>query len=296
MDTRHRLDHDAFCISPGTTVRLEDHDAKYTAGFPGKKAAREALLEDVSHLAEMQRLLWASAERGVLIIFQAMDAAGKDGAIRHVMSGINPQGVDVYSFKAPSDEERLRHFLWRPAKVMPARGRIAIFNRSYYEEVLVVRVHPRWLNDQYIPKEFRNGNLESLWSHRFDEINAFERLMVENGVVILKFFLNVSRAEQRERFLERLNNPEKHWKFSAADVAERQHWDEYMRAYEAMLSHTSTDHAPWYVVPADRKWFTRACIADIIAAAISKLDLSYPTVTEEQQAALQVARKQLNAE
>lgn len=295
MAKRHRLDHTPFLVPPGTQVRLEDYDPRETGGFSGKKEAREALLEDVTSLSDMQRLLWASAEYGVLVIFQALDAAGKDGAIRHVMSGVNPQGVDVYSFKAPTDEERLRHFLWRPAKVMPARGRISIFNRSYYEEVLVVRVHPKWLEQQWVPRKFRD-DIDGLWLERFDEINAFERLMTEYGVVIIKFFLNVSRGEQRERFLERLNDPEKHWKFSAQDIAERGHWDNYMHAYGEMLSHTSTHHAPWYIIPADRKWFTRACIADIITARIEELDLAYPTVSEEDLSALKVAREKLERE
>ncbi|QDU36017.1 Polyphosphate kinase 2 (PPK2) [Maioricimonas rarisocia] len=292
----HRLDHAPFLVPPGRRVQLADYDPGETAGLASKKAAKDALLEDVSTLAEMQQLLWASAEYGVLIIFQALDAAGKDSAIRHVMSGVNPQGVDVYSFKAPTDEERLRHFLWRPAKVMPPRGRISIFNRSYYEEVLVVRVHPEWLENQWVPREFRDGDLKGLWQQRFDEINAFERLMIENGVVIIKFFLNVSRKEQRKRFLDRLDNPEKHWKFSASDIEERSHWDEYMRAYEDMLSHTSTLRAPWYVIPADHKWFTRACVADIIASRIEELDLSFPSPSETERLALDAARERLKSE
>ncbi|MEW4530708.1 MAG: polyphosphate kinase 2 family protein [Maioricimonas sp. JB045] len=292
----HRIDHTPFLVPPGSRVCLADHDPGATAGIHSKKEARKALLEDVTYLAEMQRLLWASDQVAVLIIFQALDAAGKDGAIRHVMSGVNPQGVDVYSFKAPTDEERLRPFLWRPARVMPARGRIAIFNRSYYEEVLVVRVHPEWLEQQWLPPEYRDGNLDGLWQRRFDEINAFEQLMIENGIVIIKFFLNVSRKEQRKRFLERLDNPEKHWKFSASDIAERRHWDEYMHAYGEMLSHTSTEAAPWYIIPADHKWFTRACVADIIAGRIEDLDLAYPEVTDAERSELAAARKELNAE
>jgi PPK2 family polyphosphate:nucleotide phosphotransferase len=212
------------------------------------------------------------------------------------MSGLNPQGVDVYSFKAPTDEERARHFLWRPAKVMPARGRIAIFNRSYYEEVLVVRVHPEFLSRQWVPRDLRDGDRSDLWQRRFDEINAFERLMTENGIEIIKFFLHVSKAEQRERFLERLTDPEKHWKYSAQDIEEREHWDEYQHAYEQMLSHTSTEYAPWHVIPADRKWFTRAAVADIITARIESLDLSYPEVSDEEQTALAAARRKLEAE
>lgn len=292
----HRIDHTPFLVPPGSRVHLADYDPGATAGIRSKKEARKALLEDVTYLAEMQRLLWASDQYAVLIIFQALDAAGKDGAIRHVMSGVNPQGVDVYSFKAPTDEERLRPFLWRPARVMPARGRIAIFNRSYYEEVLVVRVHPEWLEQQWLPPEYRDGNLDGLWQRRFDEINAFEQQMIENGIVVIKFFLNVSRKEQRKRFLDRLNDPQKHWKFSASDIAERRYWDEYMHAYGEMLSHTSTEAAPWYIIPADHKWFTRACVADIIASRIEELDLSWPTISETERAALDEARRELAAE
>ena len=296
MPHHHRLDHDAFTVKPGQRVSLKDYDPRETAGFRSKSDGKRALLEDVSLLAEMQQLFWAAKEYSLLIIFQALDAAGKDGAIRHVMSGVNPQGVDVYSFKAPTDEERLRHFLWRPAKVMPARGRFAIFNRSYYEEVLVVRVHPEWLEEQWIPRRFRGGNHDGLWDERFDEINAFERLMSENGVEILKFFLNVSKDEQRERFLDRVTDPEKHWKYSAADLRERGYWDQYQAAYEDMLSHTSTEYAPWHIIPADRKWFTRACVADIIVAKIESLDLSYPTVSDEEHEAIEAARRELEAE
>ncbi len=296
MPHRHRLEHKQFTVKPGKKVSLKNYDPGETGGFKNKSEAKEALLEDVSLLAEMQQLLWAAKEFSLLIVFQALDAAGKDGAIRHVMSGVNPQGVDVYSFKAPTDEERLRHFLWRPAKVMPARGRIAIFNRSYYEEVLVVRVHPDWLEEQWVPRRFRGGNHDGLWDERFDEINAFERLMSENGVAILKFFLNVSKAEQRERFLERVTDPEKHWKYSSADLRERGYWDKYQSVYEDMLSHTSTEYAPWHIIPADRKWFTRACVADIITAKIESLDLSYPSVSEEEHQAIEDARRQLEAE
>jgi PPK2 family polyphosphate:nucleotide phosphotransferase len=296
MPNSNRLDHEHFRVRPGRKVKLTDHDPRYTAEVKTKADAKEARLEDVSVLAERQQLLWASGEHAVLVILQAVDAAGKDGIIRHVMSGLNPQGVDVYSFKAPTDEERARHFLWRPAKVMPAHGRIAIFNRSYYEEVLVVRVHPEFLSRQWVPRDLRDGDRSDLWQRRFDEINAFERLMTENGIEIIKFFLNVSKSEQRERLLERLTDPQKHWKYSAQDIEERQHWDEYQHAYEQMLSHTSTDYAPWHIIPADRKWFTRAAVADIITARIEALDLSYPTVSDEEQTALAAARRKLEAE
>jgi PPK2 family polyphosphate:nucleotide phosphotransferase len=249
----HRLDHAPFVVRPGTKVKLADYDPGFTAGFKGKADAKKALLEDVSGLAAAQDLLWASKEYSVIIIFQAMDAAGKDSTIKHVMSGVNPQGVEVHSFRAPSDEERLHHFLWRPMRAAPARGRIAIFNRSYYEEVLVVRVHPEFLRGQWLPRDLRDGNLEGVWRSRYDDINLWERTWSQRDVVTIKFFLHVSRAEQRKRFLARLDDPEKHWKFEAGDVRERARWDEYQRAYEDMLSATSTEHSPWHIIPADKK-------------------------------------------
>jgi PPK2 family polyphosphate:nucleotide phosphotransferase len=295
MPNRHRLDHTPFLVLPGKKVRLKDFDPGYTAGFKNKEEAREALLEDVSGLAEAQDVLWAAKEFAVIIIFQALDAAGKDGTIKHVMSGVNPQGVYVRSFKAPSTEELLHHFLWRPTLALPSRGEIAIFNRSYYEEVLVVRVHPEFLAAQWIPPELRK-DLKKLWRTRYDEINQFESQSERNNLLVLKFFLNVSKQEQRKRFLERLDNPEKNWKFSAADLRERQHWDEYQEAYEEMLSATSSELAPWYVIPADKKWFTRSCVADIITSRIEKLGLKYPTVPKSEQAELTEAKRQLESE
>lgn len=296
MKHKRHLDHRPFLVQPGKRFRLKDHDPGATGQFGGKAKARKALGEDISTLAAAQELLWASAERSVVVILQALDAAGKDGTIKHVMSGVNPQGVDVTSFKAPSDEEKRRHFLWRPTKALPGRGRIAIFNRSYYEEVLVVRVHPEWLEDQYIPPELRKNGNKRLWRARFEQINQFERTLAENGVCLIKFFLNVSKEEQKERFLERLNNPEKHWKFSAADIRERRFWKDYQRAYEEMLGATSTQWAPWHVVPADHKWFTRAVVADVIAERIEELNLQFPKPTQEQLDGLAEARKQLEGE
>ncbi|MGE0609737.1 MAG: polyphosphate kinase 2 family protein [Pirellulales bacterium] len=292
----HRIDHTPFLVEPGKKLSLKDHDPRFTSDFKNKKQAHAALLEDVSLLADAQELLWASKEYSVIVIFQAMDAAGKDGTIKHVMSGVNPQGVAVHSFKAPSDEERLHHFLWRPMRIAPARGQIAIFNRSYYEEVLVVRVHPEFLDQQWLSRKQRSAPLKDVWQARFEDINAFERTNSHNNVCIIKFFLNVSREEQRERFLERLENPEKHWKFSAADLRERAYWDEYQHAYEEMLQATSTKDAPWYVIPADKKWFARACVADIIAYRIRHLDLRYPTVSAEAKGDLDKALQQLKAE
>jgi PPK2 family polyphosphate:nucleotide phosphotransferase len=293
MAAAHRLDHEPFLVSPGKRIQLSDYDPGYTGGFKNKESAGKALLEDVSGLAAAQDVLWASKQYGVVIIFQALDAAGKDGTIKHVMSGVNPQGVVVQSFKAPNDEERMHHFLWRPMRAMPRCGQIAIFNRSYYEEVLVVRVHPEFLESQWIRQELQAADRGQLWKDRYAEINSFEQAAVRNDYRILKFFLHVSKEEQRKRFLKRIDNPEKNWKFSAVDVRERQFWDEYQKAYEDMLNATSTAAAPWYIVPADKKWFTRACVADIITSQIEKLELQYPTVSDADREALTTARLEL---
>jgi PPK2 family polyphosphate:nucleotide phosphotransferase len=296
MKQKQRIDPAPFLVKPGTKVRLKDHDPAFTGGFEDKAAAHEALADSVSALAAAQELLWASKEYSVIIIFQALDAAGKDGTIKHVMSGVNPQGVEVHSFKAPSDEERLHHFLWRPAQVTPARGRIAIFNRSYYEEVLVVRVHPELLHKQWLPHELRGKDLSEVWQSRYEDINAFERTGTRNNVCVIKFFLNVSRKEQKKRFLERLSHPEKYWKFSSADLRERSFWDDYADAYQDMLAATSTQSAPWYVVPANKKWFTRACVAGIIADRIGGLGLKTPEVSDKELEALKEAKRQLEHE
>ena len=293
MQHRHVLDHTPYRVRPGTKVKLKKYDPGYVAAFAEKAKAKKALLEDVASLAEAQELLYASDTYAILLIFQAMDAAGKDGAIKHVMSGVNPQGCEVYTFKQPSAEELDHDFLWRCYKALPERGRIGIFNRSYYEEVLVVRVHPELLQAQHIP---RLKSDENLWRQRFEDINAFERHLHRNGTVILKFFLNVSKEEQRKRFLERLNDPTKHWKFSAHDVLERAFWGDYMKAYEEMLTATSTDNAPWYVIPADKKWFARACVADIITAEIERLKLKCPTISEEKKRELLKVKRELEGE
>lgn len=295
MSNHHRLDHAPFLVPPGKKIKLKDYDPGYTSGFKNKEEARDALLEDVSGLAAAQDVLWAAKEHAVIIVFQALDAAGKDGTIKHVMSGVNPQGVSVYSFKAPTSEELLHHFLWRPSQALPPRGEIAIFNRSYYEEVLVVRVHPEFLDAQWLPPELRKDH-KKLWRARFDEINEFESMRKRNNILLLKFFLHVSKKEQRKRFLERLDDPEKNWKFSLADLRERGHWDEYQEVYEDMLSATSTEAAPWYVIPADKKWFTRACVADIITHNLDKLGLKYPKVPEQEREALAEAKRKLAAE
>ena len=239
-------------------------------------------------------MLYADDRYAVLIVLQAMDAAGKDGTIKHVMTGVNPQGCQVFSFKKPSAEELDHNFLWRYMKSLPERGRIGIFNRSYYEDVLVVKVHPELLGRQ-LPREKETFG-KKFWEERYEDINAFEQHLVRNGTVILKFFLNVSKDEQKKRFLERLDRPEKNWKFSPSDLAERGYWDDYMAAYEDALTATSTDWAPWYVIPADHKWITRAVVADIVTTAIRELDLKYPEVTDEQRKLLAEARKKLDAE
>ena len=288
-------------VPPGKKIRLRDYDPgwaqtkelKQLGKDAAKARAQEILQENLAALAEAQGLLYANDVYSVLVCFQAMDAAGKDGTIKHVMSGVNPQGVQVFSFKTPSAEELDHNFLWRYMKALPERGRIGIFNRSYYEDVLVVRVHPDLLERQKLPPGKRGA---SFWNDRYEDINAFERHLVRNGTIVLKFFLNVSRKEQKKRFLERLDNPEKNWKFSAADIAERAHWDEYMEAYEDALRATSTEWAPWYVIPADNKWGTRAVVADILTAAIRDLGLTLPKVSPEQRRALAAARKKLLAE
>lgn len=284
-----------FRVRQDQKIKLKDFDPGWEGDTDVPKEDRKefaatVLSQDLTALAEAQELLYASDTWSILLIFQAMDAAGKDGTIKHVMSGVNPQGVQVTSFKHPSAEELDHTFLWRCIKALPERGRIGIFNRSYYEEVLVVKVHPELVTAQRIP----DGKPDkSFWKNRYDDINAFERHLTRNGTVIRKFFLHVSKNEQRKRFLERLNNPKKHWKFSASDLAERGYWGEYMDAYEDLLSETSTEHAPWYVIPADRKWVTRALVANVIATTIQSLDLKYPEVTKEQLVRIEEARQKL---
>lgn len=292
---------DLFRVTPSKRLRLKDRDTgwaqtpemKELGKAEIKERARAILDENLADLAEAQDLLYADDRYAVLIVLQAMDAAGKDGTIKHVMSGLNPQGCQVYSFKKPSAEELDHNFLWRYMRCLPERGRIGIFNRSYYEDVLVVKVHPELLDLGHLPPSKRG---KAFWDARYDDINAFERHLVRDGTVILKFFLNVSKEEQKRRFLERLQRPEKHWKFSGSDLPERAFWDQYMEAYEDALSATSTNWAPWHVVPADHKWVTRAVVADILTTAIRSLDLHYPEVTEAQQKAQAAALKQLQSE
>jgi PPK2 family polyphosphate:nucleotide phosphotransferase len=284
-----------YMVTSGKHFRLKDYDPGDThhLNSEDKPKAKRLLEEGVELLAEFQDVLYAQSEWGLLLIFQAMDAAGKDGTIKHVMSGVNPQGVDVYSFKSPSTEELAHDFLWRTNRCLPPRGKIGIFNRSYYEEVLVVRVHPEFLDEQRIPKVLRG---EHFWRRRYEDIAALERYLTDNGIAIRKFFLHVSKKEQKKRFLERLENPQKHWKFSASDVKERKYWDEYQDYYEKAIANTATEHAPWIVVPADNKWFSRLLVVGTIVDALSRLDLKYPKLTHAQLAELKAAKKQLQRE
>jgi PPK2 family polyphosphate:nucleotide phosphotransferase len=280
-----------YRVEHGNKFRLKDYSPDDTAHLHSKDHAKRLLEDSIDRMAELQAKLYAQDRWSLLLIFQAMDAAGKDGAIKHVMSGVNPQGCQVSSFKAPSSEELDHDYLWRTTRELPRRGEIGIFNRSYYEEVLVVRVHPGVLQNEKIPVKLLNKNL---WAERFEDICAFERYLSRNGTVIRKFFLNVSKKEQKRRFLERLEEPEKNWKFSAADVREREYWDDYMTAYEEMIAGTATKHAPWYVVPADNKWFTRLVVAATIVETLEDLKLAYPKVLPERRKQLEAARKSLS--
>jgi PPK2 family polyphosphate:nucleotide phosphotransferase len=281
-----------FCITKGKHFRLKDIDPADTLQFKSedKPRAKEALAMGVEALAALQDKLYAQDKWSLLLIFQAMDAAGKDGVIKHVMSGLNPQGCQVFSFKTPSAEELDHDYLWRSMKCLPNRGHIGIFNRSYYEETLVVRVHPEFLAGQKIPKELIT---KQIWQDRFEDIRNFERYLSRNGVIVRKFFLHVSKKEQKRRFLERIENPEKNWKFSSADIREREHWDEYMEAYEDMIRQTATKWAPWYVVPADNKWFTRVVVAAAVIDTMASLGLKYPEVSEARLKEIAAARKAL---
>lgn len=287
------MKHDALIVPPGKKIRLKDFDPADTGKFHSKDEAQEKLESDIVRLAEYQDVLYAEDTHALLIIFQALDAAGKDSTIKHVMSGVNPEGTQVFSFKQPSAEELDHDYLWRYHKCVPERGRIGIFNRSYYEEVLVLRVHPEFLRAEKLPP----GTVKKdIWKQRFEQINDFERYLTRNGVAVLKFFLNVSREEQRKRFLARLNTPEKNWKFSLSDVKERACWNDYQKAFEAVFNHTSTKWAPWYVIPADHKWFTHIAVADIIVSKLKSLNLKYPTVSKEHLQELQAARELLENE
>ena len=281
-----------YRVRDGKKFRLKDVDPADTAGYTSedKPRSKEALTRGVAALSELQEMLYAQDRWAVVLIFQAMDAAGKDGAIKHVMSGVNPQGCQVYSFKAPSAEELDHDYLWRCFKQLPERGRIGVFNRSYYEEVLTVRVHPEFLDRQRLPPQFVT---KDIWRERFEDICHFERYLSRNGVLVLKFFLHLSKKEQKKRFLARIDDADKNWKFSPSDFKERQFWDEYMEAYDDMIRHTATKHAPWYVVPADNKWFTRIVVAAAIIDSLWSLDLEFPQVDDQRRAELLEIRKQL---
>jgi PPK2 family polyphosphate:nucleotide phosphotransferase len=285
------MDTARFRVRPGQTVNLHRHAADDTRPYKHKRKAIGKLAKGVERLVTLQEQLYAQDRWSVLLVFQGMDASGKDSAIKHVMSGLNPQGTQVYSFKRPSDEELDHDYLWRSVRALPERGRIGIFNRSYFEEVLVVRVHPKILAGQKLPAPLVTPRV---WSQRYEDINAFERYLSRNGTLIRKFFLHVSKDEQRRRLLERMDESSKNWKFQPGDLDERDRWDDYRRAYQQMLSRTSTRHAPWFIVPADHKWFTRLAIAELVAEALESLGLAYPKPSKEQLVALAEARRRLH--
>lgn len=284
-----------YIVTSGKDFRLKDYRPGDThhLNSEDKPEAKKWLERGVELLSDLQQVLYAQGNWGLLLVFQAMDAAGKDGTIKHVMSGVNPQGVDVHSFKSPSAEELAHDFLWRTNRCLPPRGKIGIFNRSYYEEVLVVRVHPEFLQKQRLPDSVRGDHF---WKGRYQDISAFEHYLARNGIAVCKFFLHLSKKEQKRRFLERLNNKEKNWKFSAADLKERKYWDEYQDAYEKMIRNTATKHAPWVIVPADNKWFSRLLVVATIVATLDNLNLEYPRTNPSELAELKEARKQLQKE
>ncbi len=279
-----------YRVEHGKHFRLRDYDPAETRGLKPEEDGPELLQRGIRQMTELQDKLYAQNRWALLVMFQAMDAAGKDSAIKHVMSGVNPQGCEVYAFKQPSAEELDHDYLWRASKVLPRRGHIGIFNRSYYEEVLVVRVHDELLKNERLPSPVVSKHI---WKQRFEDISRFERYLTHQGIVVRKFFLNVSKEEQKKRFLERLKEPEKHWKLSPSDVRERERWDDYMTAYEDMIAHTATEYAPWYVVPADNKWFTRVVVAEVIVDTMEKLNLSYPKLDAAQKKELEAAMAQL---
>jgi PPK2 family polyphosphate:nucleotide phosphotransferase len=283
------IDISGFIAKPSDSFELKKFKTDYTAGIDSKQKAEKLLKKNIETMADLQDKLYAQDKYSLLIIFQAMDAAGKDGAIKHVMSGLNPQGTQVYSFKQPSKEELDHGYLWRIQKVVPERGRIGIFNRSHYEEVLIVRVH-NLIRFQQIPEELIDDNI---WKKRFRQINDFERYLSENGTIIIKFFLNISKEEQKKRFLARIEDPSKNWKFSAADIDERKYWDDYMKAYQEAISATSTKYAPWYIIPADKKWFARLAVSEIIVQSMKRLNPDYPKLSEDQILQLQKCKETL---
>lgn len=283
-----------FFVSGGKKFTLKKHKTDFTGDYKSKEDAVEDLQKNIERLAKLQDVLYAQNHHALLIIIQALDAAGKDGLIKHVMSGLNPQGCQVFSFKAPSAEEIDHDFLWRASKSLPERGRLGIFNRSYYEEVLVVRVHPQILQNQPLPGKAKKD--KKIWEKRFEDIRNFEKYLTRNGIHVIKFFLNVSKDEQKKRFLERIETPEKNWKFSANDVKERGFWDDYQKAYTEAMSATSTEKSPWYVIPADNKWFTRVAVSEIICQTLESLELEYPKLDKMQMKELEESKKLLELE
>ncbi len=293
----HLLPDPKLIALPGEKHQVSHFDASYTSGLKNKTEAKAALKGNIEKMRALQDMLYAQDRYSVLIIFQAMDAAGKDGTIKHVMSGVNPQGTQVFSFKTPSANELDHDYLWRTYCRLPERGRIGIFNRSYYEEVLVVRVHPAFLLRQHLPGISKVQDVDpEFWQKRFNQINNMEQHLTENGTVVIKFFLNVSRKEQKKRFLKRIDDPTRNWKFSMADVEERQQWNQYMQAYSEVLSNTSTRHAPWYVIPANKKWFMRLAVSNIIISRLSQLPLQYPKLPKAEMDHLMAARQRLEQE
>ncbi len=286
------IDHADLLAPPTGDVNLDDFDPAFTSGIEGKHDAERKLSDDIEHLTKLQDVFYADPRYALLIIFQGMDTAGKDGAIRHVMSGVSPQGIDVHPFDVPTETELSHDYLWRFGKALPERGRIAIFNRSYYEELAVVRVHQSVLGREQLPPEPSGAKL---WQDRYEDIVAFERHLLRNGTLVVKFFLHVSKDEQRKRLLERIDMPEKNWKLSAADLHERLSWDAYRHAYELLLANTSTESSPWYIIPADHKWFTRAAVADVLVTRLEALCLAYPTLSDDGRRQLVDDRKQLDS-
>ena len=293
----HLKDDKRIFVKPGAEINLKDYDTDYTAGFKNKEDAEEKLQADIASLTELQDKLYSSCSHSLLIVFQAMDAAGKDSTIKHVMSGVNPQGCDVTSFKLPNSVELSHDYLWRIHKNAPVKGKIEIFNRSHYEEVLVTRVHPEILLKQNIPGIDSPDKVdEEFWKRRYKNICEFEKMLFDSGTIILKFFLHVSKKEQKKRFLARIDKPQKNWKFSLADLKERALWNDYKKAYEKALTNTSKDYAPWYIIPADNKWFMRAAVGDIIVGTLSELNLKYPQITDAEKEELAKAKASLLSE
>ena len=288
------MDINKFRITEGSKVDLDQHACDFTDGYNDKDAAEDDLKKNVERMKELQDTLYAQNIYSLLIVIQAMDAAGKDSVIEHVMSGVNPQGCHVVSFKAPSDEEQDHDFLWRCQRNLPERGKIGIFNRSHYEEVLVVRVHPEFLESEQIPDDVKNS--KDIWEQRFRQIRNWEDTLFENGTHVIKFFLHVSKDEQKQRFLDRIAEPDKNWKFSSHDVKERAHWDDYMKAYSDAIAATSTDNAPWYIIPADKKWFTRLAVSEVIVQKLESMGLQYPKLGKDEMADLDEARRLLEGE